>query len=253
MTEDKIKKWFFFLGVLAFLCLSSLFLFIQNIPGHQDFDHLLMKQLTSSQSLAGISQGSMSESGRVIYVLGGSQNSLPPRFQTAAKLYRPDLCDKILILSSPGITEYSHLLDRNLTNDEWSVNNLVALGVKQINIEPVSFRKGFFGTLSEAKGVAGLAASRAYRHVYLVTSQYHIAPTWLTFSTAMKRQNIDLSISASTDDTDLPGHLLEYFKLMLYKYIVLPLYFSQLCVHNGSFAMRSNAVVVVLMNVRYVL
>jgi hypothetical protein len=36
---------------------------------------------------------------------------------------------KILIMTEPGITEYSPDLDRNLTNDEWVVMKLISIGV----------------------------------------------------------------------------------------------------------------------------
>jgi uncharacterized SAM-binding protein YcdF (DUF218 family) len=235
------KKLLTILTVLAFLCVSSLFLLIEIIHGHKELDELLMKRLIRSQTLAGISNKLTSEPGRIIYVLGGSQKSLSSRFQTAAELYRHGLCDKILFISNFGITEYNPVLERNLTNDEWALNKLVALGVNKIDIEAVSFHKGFFGTLTEAKGVADLAANRGYRYLILVTSQYHTARTWLSFSTVMKRQNVTLSICGSKDDTDLTGHLFEYLKLVLYHNFVLPLYSYQLPAHISGPAGNSSA------------
>ncbi len=232
MTEERIRKLFLYFGVLAMLSVSCLFLLIENIPGHKELDHFLMKRLIRNQPAIVASRTLTSRSDNVAYVLGGSQHSLVARFQTIAALYHHGLCDKILILSNPGITEYEPLLDRNLTNDEWAVNKLVTLGVKKVDIEPVPFRKGFWGTLSEAEGVADLAASRDYRHIILITSQYHTARTWLTFSRAMERQNTTLFIYGSNDDIELPGHFIEYLKLLLYRNFVIPLYSLQIPMLN---------------------
>jgi hypothetical protein len=54
-----------------------------------------------------------------MYVLGGTQRSLELKFDTASILYHNGISKKILILSRLGKTEYSRLLKRNLTNDEW--------------------------------------------------------------------------------------------------------------------------------------
>jgi len=241
-----------FLGVLGFLCISSLFLFIEFIPGHKELDQFLMKRLTRVQPPSIISRKVTSESGKVMYVLGGAQNSLIARFQIAAELYHSGLCDKILLLSVPGITEYDQLLERNLTKDEWAVNKLGSFGVKKVDIELASFRKGFFGTLTEAEGLADLAARRDYRHMTLVTSQYHTARTWLTFSTVMKKQEVTLSICGSAEDAELIGHLYEYFKLVFYQNLVLPLYSSQLLESTFGSAESSAARGVSRMNGKYV-
>lgn len=85
-----------------------------------------------------------------IYVLGGGQSSLEKRFSIAASLYKDQIARRVLILNRPGITEYSDVLGRNLTNDEWAYGKLSELGIRRSDIETVPVEKSFFGTLSEA-------------------------------------------------------------------------------------------------------
>jgi len=113
---------------------------------------------------------------------------------------------------------------RNLTNDEWAIDRLVDLGVRKAEIEPVSLEGEFWGTLAEAKGISALVNTRSYRGVILVTSPYHTMRAWLTFSGFFKGQGIHLKIYASDDHANLRELLLEFFKLISYEYIVIPVY-----------------------------
>ena len=80
------------------------------------------------------------------------------------------ICNKILILSRTGRTEYSSKLGRNLTNDEWAVLNLEKLGISNNIVEPIDIEKGFFGTLAEAKSISKLSVKRKYKSLVLVMS-----------------------------------------------------------------------------------
>jgi len=105
-----------------------------------------------------------------IYVLGGSQTGLELKYKTASELYHKGICKRIWILSSPGITEYSVSLGRNLTNNEWSILKLTEFGVPNECIEPIKVKKGFFGTFTEAKGISSLIENRGYRSLLLISS-----------------------------------------------------------------------------------
>ncbi len=57
-----------------------------------------------------------------------------------------------MTLSRTGITAYDPIRGRNVTNDEWSREELIRLGVKSSDIEFIGVSKGSFGTLAEARG-----------------------------------------------------------------------------------------------------
>ncbi len=197
------------------------FLTFESVPGHCELNSWLLERLVTIKPLPDDFTGMHPNSKNAIYVLGGAQSSLIYRFKTAARLYRNSGARKILTLSRPGITEYDPVLGRNLMNDEWSVKQLVALGVKKEDIETVSFEQGIWGTATEAKGISDLAAERDYKHILLVTSQYHTARTWMTVARFLKDRDTILFIYGSSDHTELQHLLYEYFKFLIYEYFVL--------------------------------
>lgn len=156
-----------------------------------------------------------------IYVLGGGQPSLEKRFPIAALLYKNQIARRVLILSRPGITEYSTDLGRNLTNDEWAYGKLSELGISHSDIETVSAEKGFFGTLSEAESVSSLVKSRGYKTLILVTSDYHTKRVWKSFSTLMENTGVTLYIYTATDHSTLLNLIRELAKLLVYSVFLL--------------------------------
>jgi len=167
--------------------------------------------------------GASRDSNGIIYVLGGSQRSLESRFIKASALYREGAAGKVLTVSRRGITEYSPPLGRNLTNDEWSADRLISLGVKRNDLEFVSVPGDFWGTYHEAKTVSDLAVKREYQSLILVTSNYHTRRTWDSFSKMVQGRNVNLYVYASDDNTEFSGLVLEYIKLLTYENLLLPL------------------------------
>ncbi len=200
---------------------SWLFLTVETIPGHKELKIALTERLVRIEHVPDISCKSPSNSNNVIYVLGGSQDSLKNKFETAADLYRRGLSKKILFLGRPGITQYDSLLNRNLTNNEWAINKLAALGIKKEDVEPVSLKKGFFGTFTEAKGISDIVLKRGYNRLILVTSSYHTMRVWVSFSKFSRDRDIDLYVYMSNEPVDLRDLLLEYFKLLIYNNLLL--------------------------------
>jgi hypothetical protein len=225
LNKDRIKKKLFFLGFSILISFISLYLFLPTaiVPGYKEFKRYLLMRLTRIEPLPDISSKTLSKSNNILYILGGPQKSLMKKFKIAADLYHRGLCKKVLFFSNPGITEHSPSLGRNLTYDEWAVIKLAALGVSNEDIEPVVFKKGCFGTLTEAKGISDIAANRGYNQVILVTSHYHTARTWLTFSKMLAHRNVILFIYATDEPVGLLSIIDEYFKLVLYEYLVLPM------------------------------
>jgi hypothetical protein len=108
----------------------------------------------------------------LLYVLGG-QSCLKQKYVVAADLFYKGYTKKIMVLSVPGITEYNASLDRNLTNDEWSIKQLKSLGMLQKDIEFVYIPDNYFGTLSEAKTIDEFAIKREMKRIILICSSYH--------------------------------------------------------------------------------
>lgn len=225
MGKDKIKKGslisVFTASVL--LCISWLFLTIEKAPGHKELKSYLLKQLTIVKPLPIAPNKSRLQSNNVIYVLGGPQDSLKAKFQTAADLCRRGQTKKILLLSESGITEYDVRLQRNLTNTEWAVQQLTSLGVDKEDLEPIRLKKAFSGTLTEAKAISDIATTRGYTHLILITSPEHTMRTQLAFSAFLKDREVNLYIYGSHDRVSLRELLLEYVKLFLYKNVLLPI------------------------------
>lgn len=156
-----------------------------------------------------------------IYVLGGSQSSLKLKFKTASDLYHKGISKKLMILSRPGITEYSSLLGRNLTNDEWAMLKLEELGIPKKSVEPLSIAKGFFGTLAEAKYFSMLIIKRGYKNTVLISSPYHTHRVKISFEKYLKDHNVKFYVQGSWDRGLLRELIVEFIKLKIYEYFLV--------------------------------
>jgi uncharacterized SAM-binding protein YcdF (DUF218 family) len=154
----------------------------------------------------------------IIYVLGGSEKSLQARLRTAARLLHAGEAKKILFFAAPGITRFDPALGRNLTNPEWTLRELQALGVEAEAAEPLALQPPeWFGTRAEARALAECSGERGYRSVVLVTSALHGRRTWYTFTDAFKeRPDARLSLSLTGEQASLKQLLVEYGKLLVY-------------------------------------
>lgn len=186
-----------------------------------DVRSMLHEQLIVRYGLSEVQSRCLEPECGCIYVLGGSEGSLRERFKIAARLYRENLAVKVMTLSRPGITAYDPVLERNLTNDEWSRQELIRLGVKSSAIELIHAGEGFFGTLAEAKEVARLMPERSYRQLILVTSKHHTRRAWLAFARNLAGQGIEIYAYMAHDGEDLATLAEEYVKLIVYRSFLL--------------------------------
>ncbi|OGW51651.1 MAG: hypothetical protein A2Z50_06370 [Nitrospirae bacterium RBG_19FT_COMBO_42_15] len=221
--SNQIKKASFYIALTIFITIlgTSLFLSIEGFPGHKEFKALLISRLAKAAPLPDNFNNSYTQSKNVIYVLGGGQESLKYRFKTAANLYHQGAAKKIFILSRRGITEYDPLLKRNLTKNEWAIKRLIELGIEKKDIEAVSIEEDFFGTLSEANSIPQIAKERGYSNLILVSSSYHTMRVWVSFSEFTEGKEAALFIYGAEDHARLSGLLFEYFKLIIYKEVLL--------------------------------
>jgi uncharacterized SAM-binding protein YcdF (DUF218 family) len=210
----------FFSGCIIFLAVWT-FLIFESFPGHEQLNAWLLERLVSTKSLPDDFDKLHPNSRKVIYVLGGSEDSLTYRFIIADRLYQKSAARKILILSRPGITGYDPLLRRNLTNNEWAIKRLVELGVKKEDIEPLFLGSSFFGTLREARGVSQEVINRGYNVLILVSSPYHTTRVRECFSRYLKDKGINVFVYQSDDYPRLWGLVLEYLKIIVYEKILL--------------------------------
>ena len=153
----------------------------------------------------------------VVYVLGGAPDSLKAKLQTVSKLVRDGRAARVLAMNQPELMPFDPALGRNLTVDEWVVENLTALGVTADAIEFVSIEEGFFGTWSEAKVLSRLVRERRYRRLILVTSAYHSRRVWESFSRTIEQPDTSVFLYLSNESAYLRHLLPEYGKLLLYR------------------------------------
>jgi len=153
----------------------------------------------------------------VVYVLGGTPDSLKAKFQTASKLVQDGRAARMLVLSQQALMAFSPALGRNLTADEWVVGNFSAFGIPADAIEFVAFEKGFFGPWSEAKGLSRFVRERGYRRLILVTSPFHSRRVWESFSRAIEQPDTGLFLYLADESAYLRHLLPEYVKLLLYR------------------------------------
>jgi uncharacterized SAM-binding protein YcdF (DUF218 family) len=223
LRSDQLIK-VLLLSAISFSILVSvlwLFLSVKSVPGHKELETALVKQLRIVVPLTDLSENLHAQSNAMIYTLGGSQKSLQKKFETAAELYHHGLGKKIVFLSESGITAFDPLLGRNLTKDEWAIKRLTSLGVKREDVEPLYLKKGFLGTLREARKVSQLVSERNYNVLILVCSPYHAMRVKTTFSYVLKDNSINIFVYPSDDGANLRALLLEYLKLNIYKYFLL--------------------------------
>lgn len=158
----------------------------------------------------------------LIYVLGGGQDSLVNRFRIAASLYHKGFSEKILILSRPGITEFSPELGRNLTNNEWAIRELEKLHVRKEDVEPVPVKNNVFGTLGEAKDLSDIVRKKGCNRLILVTSDYHTRRVFHAFSKYLSDDSIELYIYGAEDEKNIRYLFSEYIKLFIYVRFAIP-------------------------------
>lgn len=158
----------------------------------------------------------------LVYVLGGTQDSLEWKFQRTASLYKDGLAGKILLLRVPGITAFSPELGRNLTNDEWAVRRLEVFGVRPGDIRFIEVVPGWFGTLTEAKEVSRYVKRYGSPPLILVSAPYHTKRARLAFSNSLGAGYQELFVYGSGEEVGIFTLLNEYLKLITYKYFLIP-------------------------------
>ncbi|MBI5643654.1 MAG: YdcF family protein [Deltaproteobacteria bacterium] len=216
MAKIKTRSRWAYIPLL--LILVVLFINYEPMPGHKPLKYFLIKKLYSKKNLPA-EKSNRSEN--AIYVLGGSQSSLKSRLMNAAELYRRKAAGRIFIFYEETKTEYDPVERRNLIKNEWSVKRLSELGVDPENIELLKINEGFFGTYSEAKEVPQLISGKGYKRLILVSSPYHMARVFSAFSRFSMDRQLELYLYGSTDEIDLNGLILEYFKFLTYETLLL--------------------------------
>ena len=183
----------------------------------------LMKGLVFEHHLPRGKNGSLPEPSLVAYVLGGTQESLSYKWKTVGRLYAEGTVRKILILHRPGITEYSHVIGRNLTNDEWAIGKLKEEGVPVENVEFIPVPPATFDTFAEARAISALAHARRVKRLVLVSSRHHTERVRLSFSHFNADNAFESNIYGSEERVGILELLMENMKLRFYRYFVFPM------------------------------
>jgi len=163
---------------------------------------------------------------QIIYVMGGDQISLKARFRKASQLFQSGFGDRIWVYILPGETTFDRSIGRSLLKQEWALKQFMQLSITEKDIDFIDFEEGFFGTLTEGQKIIGHARHLGYEHINIVTSTYHTKRVEVTFSGFSEKSNISFNIYDAEDITGFRYLLKEYIKLLVYRYILLPLYVS---------------------------
>ena len=155
-----------------------------------------------------------------VYIFGGNQDALQPKFDTASRLYAQNSTDTVIILSRKGTTEYNATYGRNLTNDEWSLIHLKRRGVPQEDVETVETDGGFFGTFAEARRIFELAAEREFEVMGLISSPYHTKRIKESIAHFHKGTEFTYYILASEYRRSSVALTREYIKLQFYRLLL---------------------------------
>lgn len=199
----------YWLGCFAVIALAI----VCGLVYRKDASETLLSRLTHVWHLP----ESASTHKDVVYVLGGTTDSLKAKFQTASRLVREGRAARVLVLNQQGLMEYSPALGRNMTANEWVVENFGALGVTADAIGFVVIEEGFFGTWSEAKSLSRIVRERGYRRLILVTSPFHSRRSWESFSRRIEQPETSLFLYLSDEPAYLRRLLPEYVKLLVYR------------------------------------
>jgi len=156
-----------------------------------------------------------------IYILGGDQWSLYAKYKTAASFYAQERCKEFVILNRPGITEYNRALERNLTNNEWSLMTLKRFDIPSKDIQILKIKHGLFGTYSEARGVSKLAKERGWKRLLLITSPHHTKRTRESFDYFSHGTIVKIFVGASDEKAGLLELMREFIKLKFYELFLL--------------------------------
>ena len=217
-----------FFAILLAVSVSATAPFQSDINKDQRFPNLrnaleiyLIERLVDNDHLLLDSPKSKKNVKTMLYVLGGNQGELVNRYKVAADLYKKGFTKSIYILDRPGITEYSPLLDRNLTNNEWSIRELESLGIRKEDITLVSVPSRLFGTWSEAEAVSGIVKAKGWRRVILISTSHHTRRVYLSFSHFLGRDS-EIFVYGSEDRSGVGVLLAEYAKYLLYRCILIP-------------------------------
>lgn len=176
-----------------------------------DLKQSILNQLVSVNSPA------PGEKVDVMYLLGGNQTSMKFKSKTAAEFFHKGICNKILVMSLSGITEYSPALGRNWTKNEYSTMTLKKFGIPEEDIEIIKLDEGFFGTYSEARGISSLIGEKQYKSILLIAQPYHTQRTKISFNKFLSGKNISLYIQGSGEHMLLRHLIVEYIKLKIYQ------------------------------------
>lgn len=160
-----------------------------------------------------------------IYVMGGDGQSLIVRLRAAARLRNSEGAKTILTMKRPGITEFDKQLNRNLTNDEWTVRQLKNIGMAQPDFELLNIEQGFLGTLSEIEYLIKLSQTRGYHEVAIVSSNYHTARVSEVVKALSTKKETKFEIYGASESEPTAGLILEALKYIIYRYFVLSTFF----------------------------
>lgn len=211
IREKGVLRWI----VLGLLCLLTAVILFKTAGLDDFFKRELLSYLIRVDTVVS------GDSYDAVYILGGGQKSLRAKYKKAAGLYGRGVSKKLYILSRPGSTEYSHKLNRNLTNDEWSIMMLEKYGVPKRAVEPTKIESDAFGTLSEARSVSSIAEEYGWNSLLLITCPRHTRRVQESFHYFLNDTKVDIDVIASENKSSFFEYIAEFIKLKIYQFFLL--------------------------------
>ena len=155
-----------------------------------------------------------------LYFLGGGTGSTLAHIARAGDFFQSNLTSKILYYKSREKWYYVPEWNRNITRNEWTLERLDNVGIKEEHVQAIIVKKGAFGTLSEARSVSNYCYKNKYKSIILVCSPCHSRRVALCFGHYLEKHSISMYIAHSDDPFWLRETLLELFKIQVYRAII---------------------------------
>lgn len=140
------------------------------------------------------------------------------RTATAADLYLDGRAQTIVVTNDGIFSSWSHKLERNLTEIEWTEEELVKRGVPRNRIVKLPFYQT--GSVYDALAVRHYLETHPARRILLVTSDYHGRRALWIFYKVFSNDPVEITLASAPSPRlrRLQQSFLETAKLFVYLY-----------------------------------
>jgi uncharacterized SAM-binding protein YcdF (DUF218 family) len=145
----------------------------------------------------------------ILYILGGSVQSMFHHIKTASYIYKTGNIKKIVYYNT-----------NNDNRNKLTERMLQKGGVLKQDIEPLAVKSGILGTMSEACAIADYMRKNSYKSIILVSSPCHTRRVDFSFGKILEPVGISIYVTGSKDKFTVREMILEMIKLTVYQLIL---------------------------------